>query len=119
MVRKSRTIQGPGALELLCQELSKYREEHEDACAEEDPEWREYWDEIWRTEEFRDECRRKWEEQGKTEKECRKMWPQALADWRAERKAKEWSAAEFETMMNRKLDHDEQVLNGLLADSEC
>ena len=83
------TIQGPGALELLCQELSKCREEHEDESSEEDPEWREYEDEMRRIDQFKDECRRKWEEQGKTEKECRKMWPQALADWRAERKAKE------------------------------
>ena len=97
------TIQGTGALELLFQELSKCREEHEDECAEKDPEWREYEDEMRRIDQFKDECRRKWEEQGKTERECRKMWPQAFADWRAERNAKEWSAAELDTMLNRKL----------------
>ena len=35
------------------------------------------------------------------------MWPQALADWRAERKAKEWSVAELDTMMNKKFDLNE------------
>ena len=37
------------------------------------------------------------------------MWPQALADWRAERKAKQWSDAEIEIMLRRKF--------GLIEDS--
>ena len=60
---------------------------------EEDTEWREWQDECRRKDQFLDECRRKWQEQGKTEEECRRMWPQALADWRAERKA-----ADLDTM---------------------
>ena len=79
--------------------MRRCREEDEEKSSEEDPESREYEDEIRRTDEFRDECRRKWKEQGKTEAECRKMWPQAFADWRTERKA-----PDFDTMWKRKLD---------------
>ena len=51
------------ALELFCQEVRKCREEDE-KNSEEDPEWREYEDKNRRTSQFRDECRRKWKEQG-------------------------------------------------------
>ena len=96
---------------MLCS-LSRRQEDRkcrEEESSEEDPEGREYEDESRRISQFRDECRRKWEEQGKTEKECRKMWPQALADWRAERKAKQCSDAEIEIMLRRKF--------GLIKDS--
>ena len=96
------SIQGPDALELFCQEVRKCREEDGEESSEEDPEWREwkqedpewreYEDEIRRISEFHDECRRKWKEQGKTEAECRKMWPQARDDWRTERKAPDFKA---------------------------
>ena len=53
-------IQGPEALELFCQEVRKCREEDGEESSEEDPEYREL-------DQFRDECRRKWKEQGRTE----------------------------------------------------
>ena len=62
-------IEGPEALKLLHQELRQCREEDEEDPAEKFLLY---------------ECRRKWKEQGKTEEECKRMWPQALADWRAE-----------------------------------
>ena len=95
-------IEGSRALELFCQEVRKCREEDE-KNSEEDPEGREYEDKNRRTRQFRDECWRKWKELGKTEKECREMWPQALADWRAGKKIKEWTVPEFDTMLRRKL----------------
>ena len=52
------------------------------------------WEEVRKKEEFTYECRRKWKEQGKTEEECKRMWPQALADWRAENEI----AADFDAM---------------------
>ena len=87
-------IQGPEALDLFCQELRNCREEDGEGSSEEDPERREFDEETRRIHQFRDECRRKWKEQGKTEEECRKMWPQALADWRAENGI----AADFDAM---------------------
>ena len=87
-------IQGPAALDLFCQELRNCREEDGEGSSEEDPERREFDEETRRIHQFRDECRRKWKEQGKTEEECRKMWPQALADWRAENGI----AADFDAM---------------------
>jgi hypothetical protein len=65
-------IEGSEALELFCQEVRKCRKEDE-KNSEEDPEWREYEDKNRRTSQFRDECRRKWKEQGKTEEQCRRM----------------------------------------------
>ena len=53
-----------------------------------------FWEELRKKEEFMYECRRKWKEQGKTEEECKRMWPQALADWRAENEI----AADFDAM---------------------
>ena len=70
-------IEGPQALTLFCQELRNRRKEDGEEISEEDPE-------ALLIYEFREECRRKWTEQGKTEEECKRMWPQALADWRAE-----------------------------------
>ena len=39
----------------------------------------------------------------KQKTKCRRMWPQALADWRAKKKNKKWSFPELEAMMRRKL----------------
>ena len=64
---------------------------------------KEFWERARRKDEFLDACRRKWKEQGKTGEECRRMWPQALADRRAEREAKEWNFPEFDTMLRKKL----------------
>ena len=61
---------------------------------EEDEEEKEFWEECRRKDAFLHECRRKWKEQGKTEEECKRMWPQALADWRAENGI----AADFDAM---------------------
>ena len=58
---------------------------------------KEFWEEVRRKDEFLDECRRKWKEQGKTEEECKRMWPQAFADWRAETGA----FADLEMQMQR------------------
>ena len=60
------TIQRPDALELLCQELRKCREEDEEESAE-DEEMKEFWERLRRKNEVMYECRRKWKEQGKTE----------------------------------------------------
>ena len=80
-------IEGPKALTLFCQELRNRRKEDGEESSEEDPE-------ALLIYEFREECRRKWTEQGKTEEECKRMWPQALADWRAENEI----AADFDAM---------------------
>ena len=63
------------------------RKEDGEESSDEDPE-------ALLTYEFRDECRRKWKEQGKTEEECKRMSPQALADWRAVNEI----AADFDAM---------------------
>ena len=80
-------IEGPKAVTLFCQELRNRRKEDGEESSEEDPE-------ALLIYEFREECRRKWTEQGKTEEECKRMWPQALADWRAENEI----AADFDAM---------------------
>ena len=86
-------IEGPEALELFCQEVRKCGEEDGEESSEE--EWEEFWDEVRRKEQFLDECRRMWKEQGKTKEECRSMWPQALADWREKRKAADFDAMQM------------------------
>ena len=102
------TIQRPDALELLCQELRKCREEDEEESAE-DEEMKEFWERLRRKNEVMYECRRKWKEQGKTEEECKRMWQigtdAAVADWRAENgialadwRAANGIAADFDAM---------------------
>ena len=87
-------IEGPVALELFCQEVRKCREEDGAESSEEG--WEEFWDEVRRKDQFVDECRTKWKEQRKTKEECKRMWPhQALADWRAKRKAAEVDAMQM------------------------
>ena len=76
-------IQGPEALELFCQEVRKCREEDGEESSEGE-DMKGFWERARRKDEFLDACRRKWKGQGKTEEECKRMWPQALADWRAE-----------------------------------
>ena len=66
-------------MELFCQE-----EDGEESSEDEDR----------GKQEFMYECRRKWKEQGKTEEECKRMWPQAFADWKAENGI----AADFDAM---------------------
>ena len=77
-------------MELSCQDEDGEEEDGE----EEDEDMKEVWESCRRKNQFLDECRRKWKEQGKTEEECKKMWPQAFAEWRAETE----NAADFDAM---------------------
>ena len=80
-------IRGPKALELLCQEVRKCREEEgsEEEVTQDERDEEEYLEQV---AEFRMECKKMWQDvQGKSEEECRRMWPQARDEWRVKRKA--------------------------------
>ena len=77
-------VQEPEAMELSCQDEDGEEEDGE----EEDDDMKEFWERVRRKDQFLDECRRKWKEQGKTEEECKRMWRlgchEDVAVWRAE-----------------------------------